>query len=270
MLAEEDAYVDGFDRLHTSTFADDDLSCYVALGVLELLDRDDGALVRRCAEQDAKLRQRLRELARRYPRVIADVRGRGLMLGLELRSQQASSSPLLQALSEQGWLGYAVCGHMLHEAGVRVAPTMSASDTLRLQPSAYISDTDIERACDALERVVRVVAASDAHGLLGFLGGGTRRGDGLVNGARPASPARARGPAPDAKVAFVGHFLQPEDILDWDPSLAPLSPAGCHLLLERTCSILGPVALQEQVVRSVTGRAVGLTVIGSRSARTSC
>jgi len=56
---------------------------------------------------------------------VKDVRGRGLMIGLELAREVHSSAPLIRVLSEQNLLGFFVSGWLLHEHGIRVAPTLS-------------------------------------------------------------------------------------------------------------------------------------------------
>src|ERR1700722_1881812 len=64
------------------------------------------------------------------------------------------------------------------------------------------------------------------------------------------------------RVAFLGHFLDPENIRDWDPGFASLSPAECRAMLERTRRALGPFVVHEGVVRSPKGGEVDVTVLG--------
>jgi 4-aminobutyrate aminotransferase/(S)-3-amino-2-methylpropionate transaminase len=76
--------------LHTATFMGHPLGCVGALAAIaELQERD---LIARCATVGAELKARLAELAERSPQ-IGEVRGRGLMLGLELVRDRASRTP---------------------------------------------------------------------------------------------------------------------------------------------------------------------------------
>src|SRR5262249_22615687 len=143
LAVDRERYVAEYGWLHTSTFADDDFSSAVALGVLDLIERDDQAIVRRAGEKGARLLERLGELRARFPGELRDVRGRGLMLGFELASQERSASPLLRVLSEQALLGFFASGWLLHEARIRVTPTLSSHGTIRLEPSAFIEDADL-------------------------------------------------------------------------------------------------------------------------------
>ena len=71
---------------HGSTFGGNPLGCAVANAVLDVL-LEDGFLdrVRKVADD---LRARLEELAARYPGIILEVRGEGLLIGLRSRAAQ--------------------------------------------------------------------------------------------------------------------------------------------------------------------------------------
>jgi acetylornithine/succinyldiaminopimelate/putrescine aminotransferase len=105
---------------HTSTFADDDFSAAVALGVLDLLT--DEALTE-CAEKGRWLKERLGGLAADYPDVLRGVRGLGLMLGVEFvepRDQRPKGQRTRLALREflQLTPGGRIRGHdALHHVG---------------------------------------------------------------------------------------------------------------------------------------------------------
>jgi acetylornithine/N-succinyldiaminopimelate aminotransferase len=83
---------------HGSTFAGGPLICAAALAVLRTIKEDD--LVDRAAEAGAYLLAQLRELAKAHP-VITEVRGRGLMVAIEL---SVPSEPVVAACFERGLL----------------------------------------------------------------------------------------------------------------------------------------------------------------------
>ena len=72
------------EALHTSTFLGNPLACAAALAALAVLERED--LPRRARELGALFADRLRALHTKHPEDVRQVRGRGLMLGLELAS----------------------------------------------------------------------------------------------------------------------------------------------------------------------------------------
>ena len=73
-----------------STFGGNPVACIAALTVLDVLD--DERLVENAAEVGGRLRASLAGLAASHP-AIGDVRGRGLMLGVELVEPGESATP---------------------------------------------------------------------------------------------------------------------------------------------------------------------------------
>ena len=63
-------------------------------------------------------------------------------------------------------------------------------------------------------------------------------------------------------MAFLGHFLDPEYVRDWEPGFASLSTDECRALLERTRRALDPFVVHEARVASAKGGEVAVTVIG--------
>lgn len=110
---------------HGSTFAGSALVASAALAVLELVD--DRGLLRRVRELGAELRERLACLDG-----VAEVRGRGLMLGVGLR---------------HGIDAAAVCADLLERGLIVNAPR---PDTLRLLPPLTIGREEIERAIELI------------------------------------------------------------------------------------------------------------------------
>ncbi len=251
-----------FGLLHTSTFAEDDLSSRVALRALRLVDEAD--VPGRARRLGDHLHARLTALAARWPGVVAGPRGRGLMLGLAFAPQADNASNVIRMLSDQGLLGYALAAYLLHEDGIRVAPTLSAPLTLRVEPSAFVDEAELDRFVAALERLCGVIARADAYHL-------TRHQVGLAGLPDADAAADFRGvsahlrrePARCAKrVAFIGHFIGARDAMLWDPSLAQLpadAVAGYQLAAHH---VLGPTIYDRVHVTSAIGETVHLSFIG--------
>jgi len=119
---------------HGSTFGGNPLSCAAAIAALTALRDQD--LPARSADLGARL---LADLRGRDLPAVRELRGRGLMIGLELRDRV---TPVLQALQERGILAL--------PAGKTV---------LRLLPPLIIAWDDLARIADAIEEVLRDGAA---------------------------------------------------------------------------------------------------------------
>lgn len=263
LLVARARYRDDFDLLHTSTYAEDDYSCAIALKALALIDEPLLAGVRR---KGAALLEGLRGLARTYPAVVADVRGAGLMLAVEFHRPTRSNSFLLRFLNAQEELGYVITGYLLHTHRVRVAPTLSERQTLRLEPSALIGEAGIRRILAALEDVCQRVAAADARRLTEHLSHGptpdgttalVRRQPKLVAHDEARFQQRQRH-VPEVKVAWLCHMVDANGLALLEPSYAESSYAERERALERLVPHLAPVVLSAADVRSTAGRMLRL------------
>jgi len=259
LLVSADRYVADFDLKHTSTYAEDDFSCAIALKALELIDDD---MLARAREKGESLLAGLWSLARAYPGVIADVRGRGLMIGLELRPQ--SSGFVLRMLSEQDDLALAVAGYLFNVHRIRILPTLSNPWTLRLEPSSLISDDDIDRFLAAMEDVCVKLHAGDAVALTEYLAepvddapDAVARDGGFTND--PAAwPAESSIP----RVAWLCHMIDADALLCFERPFQRLTYARRESYLRRYSTRGKPILFTPTDVRSAAGRTVRLYPIG--------
>jgi 4-aminobutyrate aminotransferase/(S)-3-amino-2-methylpropionate transaminase len=88
------------EALHTATFFGHPISCAAALAALEVIENE--ALCQRATEVGSEFLNRLRESCQPYPFVV-DVRGVGMMVGVELDSQTRTLA-VVRRLLEKGYL----------------------------------------------------------------------------------------------------------------------------------------------------------------------
>jgi 4-aminobutyrate aminotransferase-like enzyme len=120
---------DSFKKMTISTFGGNPLSCAAANATLEVIESDD--LVKNADVQGKRLRDGLEELKRRYPVVIGDVRGKGLMQAIELvanekggdRSPNAPAT--LRLFEETKARGLLVGKGGLYGNVVRISPALN-------------------------------------------------------------------------------------------------------------------------------------------------
>lgn len=115
--------------VHGTTFGGNPVACAAALATLDILERED--LASRAAELGEFALQRLRAI--RSP-LIREVRGRGLLLGIELSTKV---QPYLEQLCERGILAL--------PAGPRV---------LRLLPPLVITHEQLAHVLDVVEEIL--------------------------------------------------------------------------------------------------------------------
>ncbi|MFJ4778930.1 aspartate aminotransferase family protein [Streptomyces sp. NPDC088762] len=161
MLVRRARYRREFEIVHSSTFAKDSFSSLIALKTLEMLEADGGRVYRLAGERGERLASTLEAVRAEFPTVVKEVRGRGLMLGLEFRDQSDAESPVIREIARGGFFGYVVAGFLLREHRVRTFPTASAVTTLRFEPSVEVSDAEIDRLGAALREVCTILRDQD-------------------------------------------------------------------------------------------------------------
>jgi alanine-glyoxylate transaminase/(R)-3-amino-2-methylpropionate-pyruvate transaminase len=127
-------------RIHFNTFGGNPVSMAAGLAVLEAIDTDHTQ--ENCRVAGGRFRQGLLELQRRYP-LIGDVRGRGLMLGMELVRDRGTKEPAREET-------LAIMEH-LRELGVLVGKGGLDGNTLRIKPPMCLSTADVDFALEALD-----------------------------------------------------------------------------------------------------------------------
>jgi acetylornithine/succinyldiaminopimelate/putrescine aminotransferase/predicted amino acid dehydrogenase len=249
-------WLDGFTLQHSSTFAEDDLSACVALRALELLD--GAAAPQRAQAAGERLRAGLSALAACHPDIIGDVRGHGLMLGLEWRRQPFDRSPALRFLQRYGWLGYAFSGYLLRRHHVRVAPALSMGLTLRIEPAYSVPEQAITQLLDALAALCLLVRQQDAGGILGACIDVTAPSQAAPRAARMVCRPALAG----AHVGFIGHFIDAHSVALWDPALGGLGEHACESFLDHVRPFAEPLVCHRDDVHSITGASASVTFIG--------
>lgn len=118
-LAGRTELMDAWERgAHGNTFGGGPVICAAALATLDVLESE--GLVENAAARGEQLRAGLAAMAREYPEEVREVRGRGLMVGLELASAHHAARVFADAL--EAGLVLSTCGP--HDNVVRIAPPL--------------------------------------------------------------------------------------------------------------------------------------------------
>ena len=121
--------------MHASTFGGGPVICRAALGVLKAMQKEK--ILKNCQSMGAYLLEKLNSLKTAYP-VIKEIRGMGLMLGIELSIE---GKQIVQKCLEQGLL--INCTH---------------DKVLRLMPALNITKNEIDKAVKILDSVLKECA----------------------------------------------------------------------------------------------------------------
>jgi 2,2-dialkylglycine decarboxylase (pyruvate) len=147
-LIEEDCVRKGF--LHVTSHVSDPLPAAAGLAVLEAIEEE--RLVERAREQGEYLLGRLRELQAAHEQ-IGDVRGRGLLVGLELVEDRESRRPA-------DTLGTAVTAECLRRGlSMNIVRAGSGANCFRMAPPLTISGDEIDLAVEIIDSSLKAVVA---------------------------------------------------------------------------------------------------------------
>jgi len=135
---------------HFTTFgANNQIGIAAGHAVLDVIERED--LVKRSATMGATFIEGLRRLAAKHP-CIGDVRGLGLMIGVEIVNDRASREPAPQLTKR--------VQQAMRERGVLVSITGVHGCVLRITPPLVITESQVGMALETLDSALGAAMAS--------------------------------------------------------------------------------------------------------------
>lgn len=129
--------------LHTSTFGGNQLACAAGVAAISVIKEEN--LLERGAETGAYLKAGLESIAAEFPSVISEVRGRGMMIGIELTKEGAGG--MLMSL--------------MIDKSIIVAYTLNNPKVIRMEPPLImpkeVVDYVLEQFHDAVATTASVI-----------------------------------------------------------------------------------------------------------------
>ncbi len=132
---------------HLSTFGGNPVSAAAALANINVMLREK--LPEKAAEKGAYIMKRLNELREKYT-IIGDVRGMGLMIGVELVKDQVKKTPAVDETRK--------IRDLCREKGLLIGSGGVKGCVLRIQPPLVITMEQIDKALNILEAVIKEVS----------------------------------------------------------------------------------------------------------------
>lgn len=252
-LCVADVYTDDFALKHSSTFAGNTLACRVGLKVIDLLTRDQGRLINEVSAKGKYLLERLTKIQEQYSSVITTVRGRGLMLGLELGvTQDNLPGSMIGIMSDQEFLSPVVSSYLLNVEKIRVAPTLNGVNVIRMEPPLIISETDCKTAMDAVERTASCLAAGNTALFLSHL---VRPNIPKVRQPKLVvkEPVYPSGLPEEGRFAFLVHPLYLKNYLEFDRTLEVFTESELQNLINRWNDLVEPFVVAKTKITSKSG-----------------
>ncbi len=118
--------------IHSTTFGGNQLACAAGIAAIDTIFEE--GLLEQVARKGGRLMAGLKSLAMEYPDVIQEVRGKGLLIGLQLASEGASGLMISELMDRH----------------VIVIHSLNNPKVIRISPPAVISDEQIEHVLAAV------------------------------------------------------------------------------------------------------------------------
>ncbi|HYF93747.1 MAG TPA: aminotransferase class III-fold pyridoxal phosphate-dependent enzyme [Symbiobacteriaceae bacterium] len=269
MLCTEEAYTEEFAMKHSSTFAGNTLACRVGLRAVEMLTRDNQALIRQVAENGTFLKAGLEALQRKYPHVLKEVRGRGFMLGIEIGVDMNTygRTSLLGVMAEQENLTPVLSSYLLNVEGLRVAPTLNGAAVIRIEPPLIATKEQCQQAIDSIGRMLEHLAVGNMFELVRHLMGWEARPQTLPP-VRPRELPAPAGTPEEGRWAFLVHPVDLRNYPEMDDSLKVLALGEIKDMTDRFNELLEPYVAGSTQILAENGRvAYGDFIVIPRTAQ---
>jgi len=122
--------------IHTSTFGGNQLACAAALATIDVIEKE--GLLTKARERGDYFLNGLRNVQKSYPEIIADVRGMGLMIGVELVRERYGGSIIFE----------------MSRGKVTAVYTLNNQKVIRFEPPLIIEKEHIDAALEVFRAAV--------------------------------------------------------------------------------------------------------------------
>lgn len=133
-LAEDYSVADGF-----ATFGGNPLSCAAAVAVIDIIQESN--YLERATKLGNELKKKLQALQEDH-KIVGDVRGQGMMLGIELVKDRETKEPAIQEMLQ--------VMEYCREKGLLIGKGGLDNNVIRLQPPLELTSEQIDEACSIL------------------------------------------------------------------------------------------------------------------------
>ncbi len=132
---------------HLSTFGGNPVSCAAAIANIAVIEKEN--LVKKAEQRGKQILGRMRKFQETC-KILGDVRGLGLMIGLELVKNRKIKEPAPDLALKARTLA--------RESGILIGVGGSFGNVLRIQPPLVITEEETEHACAILEKTLIKIA----------------------------------------------------------------------------------------------------------------
>lgn len=143
--------------LHTSTFGGNTRAVTAGISAIEVMIEED--LAKQAREKGRYFLERLRQLQERHPAFIKEVRGRGLLIGIEFNQLTKGvwdkvTGGKINKLAEE-YLAALVAAELMNTYQIITAYTLNNPNVIRLEPPLLVTKDQLDQVIFALDDIFK-------------------------------------------------------------------------------------------------------------------
>jgi acetylornithine/succinyldiaminopimelate/putrescine aminotransferase/predicted amino acid dehydrogenase/acyl-coenzyme A synthetase/AMP-(fatty) acid ligase len=231
---EKERYIEEIGKLYLSTFAGGGFAAKIALENLKIIEREN--IPGRARDIGKQIIRKLIKIKEKYPEVIEGIYGRGLMIGIKFNAGAIEGNLFLRILSRRKVLGYLFSSYLLNRHSLRVFPSLSAPNMLRIEPSICFSGRDLLNLSKGIAKLADLIARDNFYELVRHL----MNEDPYIDNKNKFPEngflhTKLDVPSDSAtKIAFIAHFAYPvEEFRMLSKELVKASDTGIRQLFSK-------------------------------------
>lgn len=263
MLIEKSFSVHEFSRSHGASLADDEWNAQLAFKSLEELVRTRSEIIAKSEEFETALRERVSLIQMRYPNVIKNIQGKGLMMELEIDYTLNHSGPvILDAFHQSGYMPFIFASFLLNNFGVRIGTKLGGANTLRFEAPACLSLPSLRQFLNAIEDLCRKLYYGQIFSLTEHLWNDTKHPNSHSVISKEIKK-KVRGNTNIPRLAFLTHLINENHLRKFDPVFENMSAKDCRKFIYEYGPHIKMLNYHEQIIEGVNGNKIQLTLYGS-------
>jgi len=256
-------YMEEFSWIHSSTFAEDEPSCIVALEAIDVIESLSPPIGARAAQFESRMRAGVAAIQATVGPFVAEIRGKGFLIGLEfdLAGEGVEIPLFLKTATDAGLGSYLFMSYLLARHGIRVGVTLSKPTVLRAEPSLDLRDSDVDRFLEALRALCELIRDRKLLMLTKHLWRESVESAAETVRSRPLA-RRISASAGTRRISFITHVIDVPNVGNMDEALETLSVSEQRRFIEGFGDVADPVIYHEQEIESSRGERVLLEMYG--------
>jgi predicted amino acid dehydrogenase/acetylornithine/succinyldiaminopimelate/putrescine aminotransferase len=263
LMIEKSYYVHEFSRWPGTSLADDEWNAHIAFKNLEELIRLRSEIIAKAEEFEASLRERVLLIQMRYPNVIKNIQGKGLIMEIEIDYTLNQAGPvILDAFHQSGYMPFIFSSFLLNNYGIRIGTHLGATNCLRFEAPACLSVQSLRQFLNAIEDLCRKLYHGQIFALTEHLWNDTQHPNGFsVISKEIKKKVKVQKQIP--RLAFLTHLINENHLRKFDPVFENMSAKDCRKFIYEYGPHIKMLNYHEQIIEGVNGNKIQLNLFGS-------